>query len=233
MRRLFLILAACAPGFASTVVNTLAGCDGVIDFGTASASCEVSLQTSASAEASTATLSVDTTVNASPPGISSAEASLSGAYVLTVTGGSGDAFAEPQLSTELELGTDSVFRNYASVGLANASGGCTAMAGNGNPFLNTCTPTAVPFVFNTPQVLFLIMFAETQIQPGAIRDYDSASAAEAGFVFYGANGQVLNGVTYSFVPVSSFIPTPEPGMFPLLAAMACAVPIARRRRRRS
>jgi hypothetical protein len=45
-----------------------------------------------------------------------------------------------------------------------------------------------------------------------------------GFVFY-ANGQVLNDVTYSFTPA------PEPGMFPLLAAMACAALIAHKRLR--
>jgi len=222
MRRLFLILIACASCFADTL-STSVTCDGNVYTGTSSASCNSS-DASASAQAFSATLSVNTNVSTNDfLGTSSAQAGIYGTYLLTVTGGSGDAFADPQLSTELELGDNGIFQNYASASLTNSSGGCEVMDGDGNPYQNNCTPTSVPFVFGTPQALYLSVFADTQIQVGDIRLYDQASAVDEGFVFYGLNGQVLNNITYSFVPA------PEPGMFPLLAAIACAALIARPR----
>jgi hypothetical protein len=222
MRHLFLVLAACACSFADTLVTSVT-CDGVTYNGSGSASCNSS-DANASAEAFSATLSVNTNVSTDDfLGTSSAQAGLYGTYLLTVTGGSGDGFADPQLSTELELGDNSVFQNYASASLTNSSGGCEVTDGDGNPYQNNCTPTSVPFVFGTSQALYLSVFADTQIQVSDIRLYDQASAADAGFVFYGVNGQVLNDVTYTFVPA------PEPSTLPLSAAMACAAFIARKR----
>ena len=221
MRHL-LILAACACSYADTLV-TSATCDGVTYNGSASASCNSS-DANASAEAYSATLSVNTNVSTDDfLGTSAAQAGLYGTYLLTVTGGTGDGFAEPQLSTELELGDNGIFQNYASASLTNSSGGCEVMDGDGNPYQNDCTPTSVPFVFGTTQALYLSVFADTQIQVSDIRLYDQASAGDAGFVFYGVNGQVLNDVTYTFVPA------PEPSTLRLFAAMACAAFIARKR----
>jgi len=217
MRRLFLILVACTPGFANLVgsVSTLAQCDGVLYFGNYAVSCESS-DASASAEALLATLSV----NVSASGNAQGEATLYTSYELTVMGGIGDGGADPQLSAAGSF-SDPQYNGFAMELLSGNSGSCEAFASDGNPFQTSCTPASAPFVFGVPQTLNLSLYADANSGPGY---ENSASAGGVGFVFY-ANGQVLNDVTYTFTPA------PEPGMFPLLAAMACAALIAHKRLR--
>ena len=242
MRRLFLILVACAPSFAVTL-STLAGCNGTLYSGTASASCQSSPQTYASASADLTTLSVDVVTASTPAGTSGALAELYGVFELTVMGGSGEAFVDPQLSANLLLNGE--FTNYAEAAFTNSVGdGCKAVEGDGTIGQNTCIPTTMPVVFGKPEIVYLSLYAEAELLPGTYYPYDTASAGVDGLLFYNASGQPLNDVTYtlvaapssgpmpSFAPLSSVTPTPEPGLFPLLAAMACAALIARKRLRK-
>ena len=209
MRRFIPILFACASGFAGTI-QTSVTCDGVTYFGSGSASCGDNQNVGASALATDQF--VDVGVFNAPLNSASAWALFSMDYVLTVFGGSGDGFAEPQLEalSAPNFGQDS--------SAAGADLGCEALAEGGDRY-NTCTPTSLPFVFGVPQTLTLSMDAQAT---ASNYGYDSmeANAGFGGFWFY-VNGQPFD-ATYTFTPV------PEPGMFPLLAAMACAALIAKR-----
>jgi hypothetical protein len=228
MRRLFLLLVACVPGFADTL-STSVTCNGVTYNGTASASCTDS---DASASASSGNQMVGVFVLTDPGGSSQASASLSGVYELTVFGGSGDGFAAPELSASSGFdgaGADS----QAQESLMNSSGaGCYATSLEGGMLETNCTSTSLPFVFGVPETLTLSMNASA-FSLGFYESYPiTGGAGGVGFAFYDVNGNPLP-ATYTFVPASSTAPTPEPGMFPLLAAMACAALIARRRLRKS
>jgi len=228
MRRLFLILVACAPGFADTL-NTSVTCNGVTYNGTASASCA---DPNASASASSGNQMVGIYLLSDPGGSSLASASLSGVYELTVFGGSGDGFAAPELSASSEFdgaGADS----QAEESLTNSSGGgCSASSFYGGMLETNCTSTSLPFVFGVPETLTLSMDASGF----SSADYETypitGGAGGVGFAFYDVNGNPLP-ATYTFVPASSTTPTPEPGMFPLLTTIACAALIARKRLRKS
>ena len=225
MRLLVLILVACASGFAD-LLDTSATCNGVTYSGTDSASCGAGTYASASAEANLAGLYVTVWVTSYTGYTSAASASLTGDYVLTVMGGSGDGFAEPQLyAAGGNEGAEAV--GWSQESLGNSSGGCEVDGPNeGFPY-STCTPTSLPFVSGIPQTLDLSMYADATSGPGYPDNGVGSGAGGVGFVFYDVNGQPLSGVTYTFTP------TPEPGMFPLLAAMACAALIARKRLRKS
>ena len=118
----------------------------------------------------------------------------------------------------------------ASSSLLNSSGaGCEAgAAGSGLPSTD-CNPTSLPFVFGVPQTLTLSLEAYAASAYGVLAGGSAGSPAY--FSFFSVSGQQLSGVTYTFTPVPA--PVPEPGMFPLLAAMACAAPIACKRLRKS
>jgi hypothetical protein len=230
MRRLFLILVACAPSFAATL-SALAQCDGVLYFGTtglASGGGEINYAYCASSDASASAeaLSATPSLNVSASGNAQGQATLYALYELTVMGGIGDGFAEPQLSAAGSFSDPQYPQNfgYATELLSGNSGSCEAIAGAGNPYQDSCTPTSVSFVFGIPQTLNLSLYAGAASGLGY---ENSASTGGVGFVFYNVNGQLLNDVTYTFTPA------PEPGMFPLLAAMFCAALIARRQLRKS
>ena len=229
MRRLFLILVACAPTFAQSV-STSATCNGVTYYGTASASCG-SQGTAASAEWQG--FYVDASASSYNGGSSSASVSFSGAFILTVMGGTGDGFADPGLSA----GGDSFGAEataFASASLEASSGGCQATGGPQPPYsFSTCTPTSMSFVFGIPQTLGISLSANATSGSGYDDPGVVGGASTGGFSFYDVNGNPLNDVTYTFVPAPPPTPTPEPGMFPLLAAMACASLIARKRLRKS
>jgi hypothetical protein len=158
------------------------------------------------------------------PGDGEAEASLTWDYILTVTGGNGNGYAQPEF-----------FITASSLPL----GGAGALAWLGDCQLETwwgpagpCPQTSVAFTFGVPQTLTLSEQAEGDAiggsgwgtpENGGIVQLD-------GFSFITANGQPLSGVTYTFVPGEA---TPEPGTLPLLTAVACAAFIAFKLRRRS
>jgi hypothetical protein len=215
MRRLVLILVACASGLANTL-STSVTCDGVTYYGSGSTSCG---DAGATASADSGDLFVDAFVSSLTGGYSSASASFSGEYVLTVMGGSGDGFADPLLSAGGDsFGAEDVASSSASLG--GSSGGCQATGGPLPPYSSsTCTPTSLSFVFGIPQTLDISLSANAT----SGFDYDDpgveGSAGAGGFSFYDVNGNPLPNATYTLVP---FTPTPEPDMFPLLAVMACA-----------
>jgi hypothetical protein len=231
MRRLFLILVACAPGFAQTL-STAATCNGVTYYGTFSASCGESNTTNASASSGGGF--VDALASSLASDSSSASASFSEAYILTVMGGIGDGFADPGLSAGGDsFGAEDVA--YSSAALYSNSGGCEASGDPLPPYsFSTCGPTSMSFVFGVPQTVDIDLSATATSGPGYEDPGVNGGAGIGGFSFYDANGNPLNGVTYTFVPAPPPpTPTPEPGMFPLLAAIASAALIARKRLRRS
>jgi hypothetical protein len=226
MRRLVLILVACVPGYAN-MLSTSATCNGVAYYGSGSASCGEGSDTDASA--TSGDQSVNVSVSSVPGSSSSASAASFGVYILTATGDSGDGFAYPT------LGASSGFDGAGAAGggevsLVNSSGdGCSAYSSDGGGLEDNCTSTSLPFVFGIPETLYLSLDASAF----SSADYDTYPVgAFAGiqpmmFSFYDGYGQSLGNVTYTFAPA------PEPGMFPLLAAIACATLIARMRRRKS
>ena len=167
---------------------------------------------------------VNATAWALYPGSGGADASLTGDYILTVTGGYGNGYAEP----EFLIGASSLGNGggEASVSL----GGCWLQTVFVPP--GPCPQTSVAFVFGVPQTLTLSEDAEadtlgswagTAPEVGGMVQLD-------GFSFITAYGQPLSGIAYTFVPGEA---TPEPGTLPLLTAMACAAFIAFKLRRGS
>jgi hypothetical protein len=159
-------------------------------------------------------------------GSSSATASLTWDFILTVTGGYGDGYAEPELS----VGANS----YGGVGWGDASaslGGCWMNASGGTP-PGGCSPTSVAFVFGVPQTLTLFESADASAGYFYGVPPVGGAASMSGFEFFKAYGQPLSGFTYTFVPADQPSATPEPDTL-ALAAMACAFLIAFERRRRS
>lgn len=229
MRGFVLVFFASISLFGGTV-DTSATCDGVTYQGSDSASCgNQYADASAQAQASLTSMSVYASAQTWMPtwgvsaGSSSATASLSQDFILTVTGGYGDGYAQPEFS----LGSHS----YFGVGWGTASislGGCSEFSSGGGQGV-PCPTTSVAFVFGVPQTLTL----------------SESAWAGAGGYFYGVgtvgglaglDGFSFSGwgssVTYTFVPAPPPSPTPEPGTL-ALTAMACAALIAFAGRRRS
>jgi hypothetical protein len=218
MRRFVMILAASASAFASTVDPSVT-CDGVTDGGGSSVSCETT-NANASAEASLAGQFVDVWAWSNTGGTSSASASLSMSFIFTVFGGSGNGSADPQMYVSGDAEGSEIYS------WASASMGCdTWVTGSGQP-ISTCTPTSVPFVFGIPQTLTLSLDAGATSGPG----YPGGVSGSAGFggLALFIDGEPAGGATYTLTPVAA--PIPEPGMFPLLAMMACATLAARQHR---
>jgi len=221
MRGFVLILFAAVPLFGGTV-STSVTCDGVTYEGSDTASCGSLLGTGASAQVSW--MSVNATAwTGFSGGDSSAYASLTGDYILTVTGGYGSGYAEPEF-----LMASGGFHGYG--GASASLGGCSVESSMGRGAAG-CPPTSVAFVFGVPQTLAFSESAEGGAA-GSGTPEDGGSAELYSFLFFSSYGQPLSGITYSFVdqPPSA---TPEPGTLPLLTAMACAAFIAFKRRRRS
>jgi hypothetical protein len=156
-------------------------------------------------------------------GYSSASASFSEDYALTVFGGSGAGFAEPIMSAQGDS-QGGMASAIASATLENSSGGCETGSANEGPPLSTCGPGSVPFVFGVPQTLTLSLAAYATSGDDYSAGVQGAASGYVGFEFF-VNGDPYN-ATYTFTPGAA---VPEPGMFPVLAAMACVALIARLR----
>ncbi|MGC2415246.1 MAG: hypothetical protein WA459_21425, partial [Stellaceae bacterium] len=104
----------------------------------------------------------------------SASALLTGDYAFTVTGGSGDGFAEPLLTI---WGANGGNVEWASASL----GGCEVSLGG--PL--QCLWASVPFEFDVPQTLALFLHAGASVSP-----YGGATgeASVGGFAFFYTNG---------------------------------------------
>lgn len=223
MRGFVLVLLASIPLFGGTV-NTSVTCIPIGCTGT----------TGASAEASLAEMYVYVTAwtGFDTPDSSSAMASLSQDFILTVTGGQGDGYAETQ-----GLYASGQWRGPQAWASASVSlGGCSFESYSDVHPPQNCQ---VPFVFGVPQTLTLSLSASASAGPytdqaGATGSAGGPYGFPDGFVFFNDQGQPLSGVTYTFVttdlPPSA---TPEPGTLPLLTAVACAAFIAFKRRGRS
>jgi hypothetical protein len=220
MRCFSLIFVVCASGFAQTV-----SCDGVTYYGIGTASCTTA-DSNAFAQVMDGSVSASAWA-AAGPGSATASASFSENYVLTVTGGSGEAFAWPELPLPGSGFNGAQAFASAEETIEGASGGCSASATPGGFGESNCNSTSLPFVFGVPQIVNVSMAATAQFGPNwsGQDDYPVYSGAGGGieFAFYGANGQQIN-ASYSFVPGSS---VPEPRTFWLLAAMALAAVFAR------
>lgn len=224
MRLLIVFLAACASGFAGDVETTcFSGNSTISSQGAYSASCSGPASSASGGISYLGSASVEADGGGywGGPAFSWASASVSiiEDYVLTVTGGSGGGFAEAQLSAYAQHSDP-----YAEAGATVSLGGCTAVA---VPYNSFCVyPTQ--FLFNTPQILSLSVFAETDAG-GPYPSEGVAGASWGQFDFFDAQGQPLSGVSYTLTE----IPTPEPGTLPLLTGITCAALIALKRRRRS
>jgi hypothetical protein len=151
-----------------------------------------------------------------------AQATITEDYVLTITGGSGSAFAEPLLYVTGQATNDASAGALASLGQCHVN----TIDGN-NP---GCQWDSVAFVFDTPQVVTL--FLDAGAAADSISPLVTSESTITGFEFFDVNDQPLSGISYTFAPVDQS--TPEPGTS-LLTAMACAALIAFgcRRQRRS
>ena len=230
MRRLFPILVACTPDFANTVSTTVT-CNAVTYN-------DYLLRFLRGLEYHKRLCFfgggfVDALASSLADESSSASASFSGAYILTVMGGIGDGFADPGLSAAGDsFGAQDVA--YSSAALYSNSGGCEASGDPLPPYsFSTCGPTSLSFVFGIPLTLDIDLSANATSGFGYEDPGVNAGAGIGGFSFYDVNGNPLNDITYTFFPAPPPTPTPEPGMFPLLAAVACAALIARKRIRKS
>lgn len=225
MRSFVLVFLAALSLSGSTLVTVSATCNGATYQGGDSVSCG-DYTAGATAMASLANLFVMAGASAGPyPSTSSASASLSEDFILTVTGGYGDGYAAPELSAGAS--------NWGApaVAWAGASlGGCSVGAYGTGPPADYCSPTSVAFVFGVPQMLTLSESAGAEAGPWEWGTPEvEGSAAFGGFFFFDAQGQPLSDVTYTFVPVDSSA-TPEPATLPILAVLAAAAFIARYRR---
>lgn len=216
MRSLFSFLFVCVPVFASTIEMSIATCNGVSYEAADYAACGSSNTPGAFAAA------YEGFASAGEWGGGSASASFTADYVLTVTGGSGNGFMDPDLMTFGDSWGGQAIAG-ASASLEGSSGGCEANAAGEGPPNNlgsTCDPTSVAFVFGVPQILTLSLSA---IASGGEDTLVSGDAYYGPLLFFYDNGQPISGVTYTFVPVVE--PTPEPGTL-LVTAMACIVFVA-------
>lgn len=99
---------------------------------------------------------------------------------------------------------------------------------NGNPFgYTTCTPTSLTFTFGVPQTVTISANAWAYTGPMYAADV-SGGASYGGFYIY-VNGEPCDGASFTLVPGEA---VPEPGMFPVLAALACAGLMLHRQQRR-
>ena len=226
MRGFVLVLFAAVPLFGGTV-STSATCDGVTNEGSyGAASCGDSGIGGASAEASLAEMYVYAIASSGydTPDSSSATASLTQDFILTVTGGQGDGYAETE-----GLYVSGQWRGPQAWASASASlGPCHFESESDVGLPQICQ---VPFVFGVPQTLTLSESVSASAGPyiGTPGATGSAGLENYFFVFFNDQGQ-MSGVTYTFVPGEV---TPEPRTLPLLTAMACAAFIAFKLRRGS
>jgi hypothetical protein len=230
MRGFVLVLFAAVPLFGGTVY-TSATCDGVTSGGSGDTSfCSGN---DGIGGASAGVLLADWYVYANAgsdlgaASSMSATASLSQYFILTVTGGSGDGYAEPQQLYAVG-GHPSNGEGWASASL----GGCAFGSSEDVEPPQYCPWWSVPFVFGAPQTLTLSESASASVGP--LGTESAAAGFVGGFLFFNAQGQQLSGITYTFVPTDQPpSATPEPGTLPLLSAVACAAFIAFKLRRRS
>ncbi|MGO4885582.1 MAG: PEP-CTERM sorting domain-containing protein [Bryobacteraceae bacterium] len=231
MRGFVLVLIASMPLCGSTIVSTSVNCNGA----TGGSSCSDAMGTGAWALADPTSLYVAVSawtgynVQTGAGEYASASASLTEDFVLTVTGGFGNGYAEP------DLGAGGGGWGSYGVGWASASlGGCGVSSyGEGPPSVG-CPWNSVPFVFGVPEQLTLSESANVSLEYTAtgIPAVNAGALVYSGFLFFDANGQPLNDVSYSFVPGDLPPATPEPGTL-LLSAIACAVLAGFARRRAS
>jgi hypothetical protein len=222
MRSFVLVLFAAVPLFGGTV-ETSVTCDG-----TASTLCGSSFATGASAEASLAEMYVYVIAwtGYGTPDSSSATASLSQDFILTVTGGQGDGYAE----TELGAYGGNPWSGGQAWG-SESLGGCNFWSGHD---VNPPEYCQVAFVFGVPQTLTLSESAGASVGPYSYGGASGGAGGPGAFAFFNDQGQPLSGITYTFVPTDQPpSAAPEPGTLPLLTAMACAAFIAFKRRRGS
>ncbi len=220
MRGFVLVLLASIPLFGGTF-GTEADCYGVVVNGGVSASCATAWGTYAFATVSLTGLSVSAEAGAEVAyNWGSASAGFTEGFMLTVTGASGDGYAEPLFSSNA-----SPSQGAATFGEVSASlGGCSL--DTVGAALGSCSPTSIPFVFGVPQTLTL---AEYAVANASSPFGSSAVASWAGFEFFDANGQPLSDVSYSFVSTGQPTGLPEPGTL-ILTAIACAALVAFARR---
>jgi hypothetical protein len=203
MRGFVLVLFASVPLFGGTV-STSATCDGNTSEGSDAAGCGVLWSTwtsGASAQASLTEMYV--TASASTgwdiPDSSSATASLSQDFILTVTGGQGDGYAE----TELGAYGGNPWSGGQGWG-SESLGGCNFWSGDD---VNPPEYCQLAFVFGVPQTLTLSESAGASVGPYSSAGTSGGAGMPGYFTFFSDQGQPLSGVTYTLVPGEA---TPEP-----------------------
>jgi hypothetical protein len=217
MRALISILFAYIPIFAGTMDTSSVTCNGVVYQG-------ADLSCGSQSEPGPYASNNQSTLMAEAWGSSSASATFIQTYVLTVTGGLGDGFAEPILQVSGD--------RYVGVAGASASasfGGCELyQSGEGPPMY--CYWNSVPFAFGVPQTITLSLSADAW----SIADAPPVGSLAMwnGLNFFDTEGQPLSGINYSLDEV--FEQTPEPATLSLLMGMACvAIFVIDGRRRQS
>jgi hypothetical protein len=210
VRRLVSVFLACIPLSASTIELSVATCNGVSYQATDYAACG-SPTTAGPFAAAYAGFAM---AGEADGGDSSA--SFTADYALTVTGGSGSGFMDPDLLTYGDNWGGQAFAS-ASASLEGSSGGCEASAAGGglpNNMGSTCSPTSVAFVGGVPEILTLSLSATAS---GAENTSVEGETYYGQLEFFDSNGQPMS-VTYTFAPVVEA--TPEPGTL-LLTGLAC------------
>jgi hypothetical protein len=186
-------------------ISTTATCDGVTTFGTFSARCddrfslaEADLGTpSEGFPGGTFIVNVGAVKGIGPPiglGSASASASFSNDYVFTITGGTGDGFFYPCISSQ-ENGGATGGMSFGGIELIIFGAETCGLAPRAAP---------KPFTFGVPQIVHITMGAS--VSPAAFGREAGGTAFLREILFFDPSGNQLSGVTYTLVPA----PAPEP-----------------------
>ena len=152
----------------------------------------------------------------------SAQARFQADYVLTVTGGVGMAFAEPCLLA----GASWRGGAYADGSVGSVGVWASGWGNGGDVTCHGPVPDHgwLPFVFGVPQTLTVDF--STSVNAWRLTGATVGFVEFTGFRFFDAHQNLLTGITYTFNEV------PEPGTFPILAAIAATALAIRARHRK-
>lgn len=222
MFRVFLLVLALGIASASTIATV--NCDGSIVSDSTHAHCNkttASVDTAADAQVDVGALNSFFTINVSaagPGGESSAQGTVSGAYIFTVASGTGGGFFLPCIGGNGGLDVfpgPGAASTFASFGPLTNSGGGDICSSEG-------LTSALPFVDDAGQEFAIFISASASKSSSA---WWAAGAGLGGphgeFLFWDSRGNPLSNVSYTLTEV------PEPGSFAVVLVAFLTLSIVR------
>ncbi|HEV2688655.1 MAG TPA: hypothetical protein VGV35_08880 [Bryobacteraceae bacterium] len=166
-------------------------------------------------------LGVDVNASAGGSGTATANATLSGTYLFTVTGGTGGGFFLPCIGAYEDFGNSSAsFTGYSVFGTGGAGNNICSFEG---------LASATPFAYGVGQQVVISMDASSGTAGyWQHPSYGTALLGDIGnitvpFLFWDSNGQPLSNVSFSLTEI------PEPGSFAALSIAFLMLVLAQRR----